>query len=827
GLQHKISPTILLITAFSETLVKWTSSTNFLLNLTLFNRLPFHPDVMKVVGDFTDLLLLEVQQNVSKTFIEKATTLNDQFLNDMNHNLISGVEINKQLAKREGLVGTLVAPVVVTSILEDEGSQEAQEEAYKALTNPDRQDDFVRTSQVWLDHQLILVQGLLCINWTVVKELFPAGMIEDMFSDYIGRLNYLLDLTDAKSFKEALPTHQVTKLEAYNNTENPALLEDESLLDGFLSQVTKNPTKVALKQGDKSLSYKELDVLSDKVAVWLQAQHLQKESLVAIVSKKSWKQIVAALGILKAGGAYLPISSALPEKRINHIIADAQATCVLTDGKIDTNIFDTSLHVLAIDEDELLLTQGTPIPFKSSQLDLAYVIYTSGTTGNPKGVMIDHKGAVNTNRDINLKIQLTSDDVILGVSSLSFDLSVYDIFGTFRAGATLVLPPYSKYPDPQVWKELVIQEGITVWNSTPALAEIFEKSIALENDAIKENLSVRCYLLSGDWIPVLLPSQLKMYGVKPPEVYSLGGATEASIWSIYHKTDGSEVNMSSIPYGKPLQNQKMYVLDAQLQPCPLWVEGDIYIGGEGLSLGYWNDSVKTNAAFITHPIWKERLYRTGDRGRFTNDLNIEFLGRKDTQVKINGYRVEIGEIENVLNKHESITKCVINAMTSENKEKILIAYYTSTENLEESTIAAYLQEYLPHYMVPQYFIPMEAIPVTSNGKIDRAKLPIPDVTVQETEHLQSAETDTEIALENIWKQILGRTDIGINQSFFEVGGDSLKALRVLIEIEKEFSVQLNLEKLFATPTIAFLSKEIDREMWLSMEDENSSNEISI
>jgi amino acid adenylation domain-containing protein len=827
GLQHKVSPTILLITAFSETLVKWSASANFLINLTLFNRLPFHPDVMNVVGDFTDLLLLEVHQDTSKSFIEKAVALNEQFLNDMNHNLISGVEINKQLAKREGLVGTLVAPVVVTSILEDEGNPTEQEAAYKALTNPDRQENFVRTSQVWLDHQLILVQGLLCINWTVVKELFPTGMIEDMFTDYISRLEYILELSDATSFKEALPTHQIAKLEAYNNTENAALLEEESLIDGFLSQVIKNPIKEALKQGDKSFTYKELDAWSDKVAVWLQAQQLAKESLVAIVSEKSWKQIVAALGILKAGGAYLPISSALPEKRINLIIKDAQATCVLTDGNTEKDIFQASLNVLEIQEDVLSTIEGTPKPIKSSQLDLAYVIYTSGTTGNPKGVMINHKGAVNTNRDINLKINLSSDDVILGVSSLSFDLSVYDIFGTFRAGAKLVLPPYSRYPDPQVWKQLVIEEGVTIWNSTPALAEIFEKSIALENDAIKEKLSVRCYLLSGDWIPVLLPSQLKAYGVKAPEVFSFGGATEASIWSIYHKTDGSEVNMTSIPYGKPLQNQKMYVLDAALQPCPLWVEGDIYIGGEGLSLGYWNDSVKTNAAFITHPIWKDRLYRTGDRGRFTNDLNIEFLGRKDTQVKINGYRVEIGEIENVLNKHEDIHKCVINAIASETKEKILIAYYTSSKNLDESSIAAYLQEYLPHYMIPQYFIQMEAIPVTSNGKIDRAKLPIPDVSVQETESLQLAETETEIALENIWKQILGREEIGMNQSFFEVGGDSLKALRVLIEIEKEFSVKLNLEKLFATPTIGFLSKEIDHEMWLSMEDENSSNEISI
>ncbi|WP_298511892.1 non-ribosomal peptide synthetase [uncultured Kordia sp.] len=827
GLKHKVSPTILLITAFSETLVKWTSNPNFLLNLTLFNRLPFHPDVMKVVGDFTDLLLLEVHQNSSKSFIEKAVALNQQFLNDMNHNLISGVEINKELAKREGLLGTLVTPVVVTSILEDGGTEDEQAEVYKVLTNPDRKEDFVRTSQVWLDHQLILVQGLLCINWTVVKELFPAGMIEDMFTDYISRLQYLLELTNTASFEDTLPAHQLTQLEAYNSTENKSLLEDENLIDGFLAQVAKNPSNEALKQGDKSFSYKELDELSDKVAIWLQTKKLPKETLVAIVSEKSWKQIVAVLGILKAGGAYLPISSSLPVKRINHIIEDGQATCVLTDGNIETHTFHDSLHVFEITEDNIANVEGERKPIKSNQHDVAYVIYTSGTTGNPKGVIINHKGAVNTNRDINLKINLSSDDVVLGVSSLSFDLSVYDIFGTFREGAKLVLPPYSKYPDPQIWKELVLTEGVTVWNSTPALAEIFEKSIALENSNIKENLTLRCYLLSGDWIPVLLPSQLKAYGTKAPEVYSLGGATEASIWSIFHKTDGSEINMTSIPYGKPLQNQKMYVLDTQLMPCPLWVEGDIYIGGEGLSLGYWNDSVKTNAAFITHPIWGDRLYRTGDRGRFTDDLNIEFLGRKDTQIKINGYRVEIGEIENVLNKHEEIQKCVVNAIVSDSKEKILVCYYTANKNIQDSTITTYLKEYLPHYMVPQYFIKMEAIPVTSNGKIDRSKLPIPDITAEEMESLQQAETATEITLETIWKQILGRDEIGMNQSFFEVGGDSLKALRVLIEIEKEFSVRINLEKLFSTPTIGFLSKEIDREVWLSMEDENSTNEISI
>ncbi len=308
--------------------------------------------------------------------------------------------------------------------------------------------------------------------------------------------------------------------------------------------------------------------------------------------------------------------------------------------------------------------------------DLAYVIYTSGSTGNPKGVMIDHRGAVNTILDVNQRFEVTEHDRILALSALNFDLSVYDIFGLLAVGGAVVMPAPEGGRDPSHWAELMNEHKVTLWDTVSALMQMLVEHHAGGGGTCTAELppasTLRLVMMSGDWIPLDLPDRIR--GVWPnTRVIGLGGATEASIWSICYPIANIDPAWKSIPYGKPMVNQSFQVLNKNLEPCPVWVAGSLYIGGIGLALGYWKDSEKTKTSFITHPRSGERLYKTGDLGRYMPDGNIEFLGRADFQVKIQGYRIELGEIESHLLKHADIDKAIVTAV-GETLHKQLIAY---------------------------------------------------------------------------------------------------------------------------------------------------------
>ncbi|NJP19802.1 MAG: amino acid adenylation domain-containing protein, partial [Hydrococcus sp. CRU_1_1] len=338
---------------------------------------------------------------------------------------------------------------------------------------------------------------------------------------------------------------------------------------------------------------------------------------------KGWEQVVATLAILTAGAAYVPIDPQLPKTRIEHLLDRSQVEIVLTQSHLIENLALGNLTAIAVDRNldytdnhnQLFEWLDNFTPLQQPE-DLAYVIYTSGSTGTPKGVAIDHRGAVNTILDINRRFNLTQQDRILALSSLSFDLSVYDIFGTLAAGGTIVIPEADQAKDPAHWAELIQQHRVTLWNSVPALMQLLCGYLTSGHSFPEQHL--RLALLSGDWIPPTLPSLIQTIAPKI-EIISLGGATEASIWSIYYPIQTTDKNAKTIPYGYPLSNQRWYVLDEKLQPRPVWVTGQLYIGGIGLAQGYWRDRHKSEASFIIHPDTGERLYRTGDLGRYLPD----------------------------------------------------------------------------------------------------------------------------------------------------------------------------------------------------------------
>ncbi|MFL6290868.1 MAG: amino acid adenylation domain-containing protein, partial [Thermoanaerobaculia bacterium] len=445
--------------------------------------------------------------------------------------------------------------------------------------------------------------------------------------------------------------------------------------------------------------------------------------------------------------------------------------------------------------------------------DLAYVIHTSGSTGQPKGIGVQHRPAVNLIDWVNRTLGVGPEDRLLFVTSLGFDLSVYDIFGTLAAGGTIHVAPEEALRDPERLMALLRDEPITIWDSAPAalqqLAPLFPE----------EGGGLRLALLSGDWIPVRLPDQVRA-AFSAARVISLGGATEATVWSNWYPVGDVDPRWPSIPYGRPIANARYHVLDEALSPCPVGVPGDLYIGGDVLCVGYVYQPELTAAQFLPDPFGEAggRLYRTGDRARYFADGNLEFLGRVDSQVKIRGYRIELGEIEIGLLRHPGVREAVVLAreLTREELpgEKRLVGYIVPSRQPAPSTseLRAFLQETLPEYMVPWTFVELETLPVTGNGKLDRAALPAPREVRAEAAAFTAPRNDLERAIAGAWREVLGLDQVGVQESFFEVGGSSLLLARLQSRLRQALGREIPFVELFRHPTIESLAKSLEGEI---------------
>ncbi len=446
-------------------------------------------------------------------------------------------------------------------------------------------------------------------------------------------------------------------------------VEDAVLHAGFLAQAEKQPDCVALVWSGGSMTYGDLASSAGHLAGRLRALGVEPNDLIGVSVAKGWQQVVAVLGVLMAGGAYLPIDPGLPDERRHYLVEHGEVRVVVTADE-EIGRWPTSVAQVAAIADDTTVPGDPPAQPPQAPTDLAYVMYTSGSTGTPKGVAITHRAAWNTIRNINDRFEVGPADRVLCLSSLSFDLSVYDLFGLLAAGGAIVLPDSDAARDPRHWLELCEAHRVTIWNSVPALMEM-----SVEQAEVGPPISstLRLVLLSGDWIPVGLIDRIRG-AAQAAQVVSLGGATEAAIWSIFYPLDQVDPMWKSIPYGKPLGNQFWEVLNERLEPCPVHVPGHLYIGGAGLAECYWRDEERTAASFIRHPRSGERLYRTGDLGRYLPDGNIEFLGREDAQVKIGGYRIELGEIEAHLATHPQVRAGAIAAVGEPRGHRRLVAY---------------------------------------------------------------------------------------------------------------------------------------------------------
>jgi amino acid adenylation domain-containing protein len=809
-----LTPSSALLAAYSDVLRRWSEEPALTLNLPLFNREPLHPQVNAIVGDFTSVTLLEVRETAAmETFRERALRLHSQLWIDLDHRQFSGIEVQRERARQTGWMNWTGMPVIFTSLLWNSAGLSSDKSSLGWLGT--QIFAVSQTPQVWLDCIVEEDNNLLRVAWDVAEPLFPEGMVDSMFAALTQHLNRLAadDAAWNKPWTDTarrlLPFEQTKLFEKVNDTRGA--VSRRLLQELFLEQASKWPDQVALISGSQSFSYRELDDLSSRLACALKSRGARSNTLVAVVMEKGWEQVVAVLGILRAGAAYLPIDAGLPADRVKKLLRLGEVTIALTQKQDLGDTWPDGVKTIQITHETLRTFPAEAPAVDVCPEDLAYVIYTSGSTGEPKGVMINHQGVVNTIEDINSRFGVTKDDRVLALSSLSFDLSVYDIFGCLAAGAAIVIPDADGIRDPSHWADLVNRHGVTVWNSVPALMDLFVDYIRGHADARPRSL--RLVLLSGDWIPVGLPDEIrKLAGV--PSIISLGGATEASIWSILYPIDGVDPNWSSIPYGRAMANQSFHVLDASLVPCPVWVPGELFIAGIGLAKGYWRDATLTEASFCDHPLTGERLYRTGDIGRWLPDGNIEFLGRKDTQVKLQGFRAELGEIEAILSRHPSVSAAAVAAKGPRDGAKRLVAYVVIRPGSSPSSadLQAFLAEKLPDYMVPATYLILDALPLTPNGKVNRQALPEPPEIARSPEQsLSSRDTGLE-QMRELVSGVLGQTKLDAEVSLLEYGATSIDVIRIVNRLDETMGYRPRIGDLYRDLTIAGLTRSYQRHL---------------
>lgn len=774
--KNHITPTALLCSVFAEILSYWSNQDRLTINLTAFNRYPFHESINQMIGDFTSLILMKFEMSTGQSMVDRARGIQRTLFEALEHRHYDGVELIRDIARQNQAGNKAIMPVVFTSLLFDDDG-DGWFEFGEVLTS------ISQTSQVYLDNQVVEVNGSLIINWDYANELFESDLIEQMFEHYTRRIHDFVN--EDKPLSVTSPMGLEQTIEQFNRTSESFPF---ATLQGLFAEQARNyPDHIAVHCGIEHVTYRELDEQSNQIAHYLIAQGIRNAVPVGVWAYRTMGTIVNILGILKAGAAYVPLDPDYPEIRIEAIRKNSGLELALQPDLIESS-------------EVKKYSRETP-GILGDMEDIAYIIYTSGSTGVPKGVVIQQQAVVNTILDMNRKFKVTGKDRILGLSSFCFDLSVYDLFGAFAAGASLIVAKDQRDLDEVA--QLLKEQRISIWNSVPAIMNLMVDHLKGEPG----EYDLRLVLMSGDKIPLQLPDKVKEK-FQRATIISLGGATEVSIWSIHYDITQIRDEWNSIPYGVPLANQTIYVLNQWLNYCPAGVPGEIYIGGIGLAQEYRNDPERTSQSFVQHP-HLGRLYRTGDYGMMNRHGYVEFIGRKDFQVKISGHRIELSEIESRILSCENVDQAVVLDIEDKQGRKYLCAYYVVEQPLESSSIRQQLSEVLPSYMIPRQFVRLDTIPLTMNGKVDRKVLiEIAEQANQDMEPGLEAPTSLEeLELIRIWNEVFNLEQIGVTDDFFALGGDSIKAIQICSKA-RQINLNISISEVYNNLTIRELAAAV-------------------
>jgi len=574
----------------------------------------------------------------------------------------------------------------------------------------------------------------------------------------------------------------------------------------------RQPDAVAVVYGDRRLSYRELNARANRLARQLVRLGVKPEVLVGICVERSAEMVVGMLAILKAGGAYVPLDPSYPPDRLSFMLRDSGVQVLVYGRSAADRIPESDAVRVVLDVDRAPEPGDEEnLPSAPSARELMYVIYTSGSTGQPKGVAVEHASVLNLVRTSAEDFGFGPSDVWTVVHSFGFDFSVWEIWGCLCSGGRLIVVPGHVVQSPVAFYDLLRRERVTVLNQIPSALRNFLVSASPDCDLRVSD--VRLIVCGGEAFPRELASELLAWNIP---LWNFYGPTEATVWATNLRVTSSDFPGAYVPIGRPMRNVTARILDEEGAPVPPGSTGELYLGGAGLARGYWKRSDLTAERFIPDPFSDtpgERLYRTGDLARSAEDGCLEFVGRVDTQVKVRGYRIELGEIEAAIVADPAIREAVVVAREDEPEVKRLIAYVVTAPGRATATweLREWLRKRLPEYMVPSAFVVLEKFPLNANGKIDRSALPLPEKVRPQSPGYAAPRDAVEIKLGQLWEKVLGVEPVGMHDDFFELGGHSLTAVRLFVQIEKNFGLSLPLAAIFQARTLGRLAALVRQE----------------
>lgn len=768
-----ITPAMAVGASYANALARWSTQPRFLLNLPMFGREAYHPDVEKLVGDFTSSLLLDIDLTGAETAAARARVVQETLHATAAHSSVSGLDVLRDMSRHRG--SQTLATIVYTSAL-----------GLGDLFAGDVTDHFgvpvwtiSQGPQVLIDAQATPIADGLMINWDVRVEAFRPGVAEAMFAYHLGELRRLAADDAAWDALDPPPISERQRRVRAELNASASTPSGDVLHTGFLANAAATPGAPAVFSSAGNLTYGQLHDRVLAVAAAMQSRGVCRGEVVAVLGPKSVEQVIALLAISMVGAAYLPVGADQPADR---------ATRILHTGGVDFALICGSgsdhphLPHLTVADAEII---GDPVHFEVAEVapdDLAYVLFTSGSTGAPKGVEITHDAAMNTIEFLNAHFEIGPADRCLALSHLECDLSVIDVYGTLRSGGSIVVVDEEHRRDPDVWVKLIDEHRVTVLHFLTGWLEMLAGAGAGAGEPLS---SLRVVPTGGDWVR---PDLVRALRAVSPQVRfaGLGGATETAthntIFEVGFDDAALPAQWTSVPFGVPLANNCCRVVDVRGEDCPDWVPGELWVGGRGIARGYRGRPDLTAERFVEHDgrLW----YRTGDLVRSWPDGTLEFVGRADHRIKVSGFRVELGEVEGALCRVPGVDAAVAVLVPVEGGHDLLGAVVRAErEGLDPTSVARALAELVPPHMIPQVLLVADEIPYV-RGKTDRtaAVRVLSAVGAPETKGYRAPSDPLESALCAIVGDVLGQTGVGVDDDFFALGGDSVLGTQLVARI---------------------------------------------
>ncbi len=793
-----------LLAAFQALLHRYTGQDDIVVGTPISNR--DHAEIQGLIGVFKNTLVMRTDTSGDPTFRDLLQRVRQTVLDAYTHQDLPFEKLVRELQPEHDLSRNPLFQVMFT--LQNMPLQSPQ---LPGLT-PSRTDIQNGERRFDLELRVEETEGSLRCAFFYSTELFDAATIERMAGHYQRILEGIVVNPEQRLSELPLLTEaeQHRILNQWNDT-GKDYPRDKCIHDLFEAQVEKTPDHTAVMFMDRKLTYRELNEKANQLARELRGNGVSAGSIVGIMVERSCEMIIGLLGILKAGGAYLPIDPGYPEERIRYMLEDSGATVLLVQKPGESSLLQAgngrTVKTMQLDMNAIYSGDGLNLEKVSNPDDLAYVLYTSGSTGKPKGVMVEHASIINTLMFLQDKYPLLKNDTYLLKTTYSFDVSTAELFGWFFEGGRLAILEPEAEKEPNRILEAIKKYQVTHLNFVPSMLDVFLDVI--KDKDIETLKGVKYVFAAGEALRsnLVRKSHSMIDGVRLENLY---GPTETSIYGTGYSLQKSE-EIPDVPIGKPISNMRAYILDKHLRMQPAGVAGELCLSGIGVARGYLNKPELTAEKFVVDPfVPGGRMYRTGDLAKWMDDGNIRFCGRIDHQVKIRGFRIELGEIEATIAQHPSVKGTVVIVREDRPGDKRLVAYIVLSGESAMMTeeLRQFLKERLPDYMVPSAFVVMEALPLTPNGKIDRKALPVPDRFVSEKCFIAPRNT-VESQLTWIWMKALGLQRIGITDNFFDLGGNSLIALRLISEVKKVAGKNLPVSALYQAPTIEQLGKMLD------------------